>query len=68
MSDKGEGKMNTELSTPAIEAAKAFREGEGLSANPFQKGSANHSAFAWEMHKLQNREFEALRAQLRVGK
>ena len=52
--------------SPREAAMVRFREGEGLESNPFPKGSDEYQQFQWEMHKLQDNEFRAEMAELKV--
>lgn len=52
---------------PAAIAQQYFREGEGLSSNPYPKGCKEHDEFMWAMHKLQAIEFKHEQDELRSG-
>lgn len=50
-----------QITDPVFRAQMDYREGAGSqSDNPYPKGSPGHDDWAWEMHRLQVRELEAL--------
>lgn len=49
------------------EAQKAYRGGEGLEANPCQKGTAEYDAFMLEMGRLLGAELRGIREELKGG-
>lgn len=53
--------------TPRMTAQRYYRDGEGLDANPYPKGSKAYEDYQWEMAKLQSAEFGRLLEEIRSG-
>ena len=49
------------------QAFKDYKGGGGQSDNPYTMGSLEHDRYMWEMARLWNEEFRAIRKQLAWG-
>ena len=49
------------------EAQRQFHKGGNLDSNPFPKGSKQYDEYMWEMHKLENMDFQGTHQEIRAG-
>jgi len=52
------------MGNPKFEARWAYKEGDGLDANPYPKNTPEHMEWAMAMHKCQLEELQEMREEL----
>jgi len=60
----GANTEGSEMGNPKFEARWAYKEGDGLDANPYPKNTPEHMEWAMAMHKCQLEELQEMREEL----